>query len=550
MTKIRTVLLLSSALALFVVVSIVMLQRQADSSRKAQLDLAAVKTAVLDLQGAPWTASPQSGGSPARAHAQMQADESTVAATLKKLQHMAPPPPLRGIAGALRANVAVLNRIYKLGITSTGYNSALSDTLGAAQGKTDGPLLGMIAAASTAYAHRAETAATRATIGSAAAVIVLLLAFGVFFVRSGRARARAERLADENAVLLEASREHAVTDQLTGLRNRRGLMGDIEESLLSVTAEEQLVLAIFDLDGFKQYNDTFGHPAGDALLARLGDRLATALGDRAVAYRMGGDEFCLLAHDSTDGGTATVVLAAGALSEAGDAFTIGCSYGSALVPSEARTGEDALRLADQRMYEQKTTSRSSAVKQSSDVLLKVLSERSADLEEHLSGVARLAQLTAAKLGLSEYEVRYTRLAASLHDVGKSAIPDAILEKPGPLDEEEWAFIRRHTVIGERIIRAAPSLAHAAELVRASHEHVDGRGYPDGLRGEEIPIGARVIAVCDAFDAMRAERVYSASMSAEDALAELRRCAGTQFDETVVEAFCDLMEGDQGERVAA
>jgi diguanylate cyclase (GGDEF)-like protein len=548
-TKTRTVLLLSTALALFALGSVVALERQADGSRKAQLKLAAVKTAVLDLQNAAWTSSPSAGGSPARARAQMQADERDVSATLEALRHMTPPAPLHGIPGALRANLAVLHRIYALGLAPAGYNSPLSDPLGAAQGKTLGPVLGMIAASSATYDHRADSARMRATIGSAVAILSLLVAFGVFFVRSARARAKAERLVGENAALLETTREHAVTDQLTGLRNRRGLMADIEDALTSVTPERQLVFAIFDLDGFKQYNDTFGHPAGDALLTRLGERLLTALGDRGVAYRMGGDEFCLLARDS-DGGAATVALAAGALSEAGDAFTIGCSYGSVLVPSEARTGEEALRLADQRMYEQKTTSRSSAVKQSSDVLLKVLSERSADLEEHLSGVARLAQMTAAALGLSEYEAKRTRLAASLHDVGKTAIPDAILEKPGPLDEEEWAFIRRHTVIGERIIRAAPSLAHAAELVRASHERVDGGGYPDGLRGEEIPLGARVIAVCDAFDAMLAQRPYRASMTVEDALAELRRCAGTQFDETVVDAFCRLMEGEHRKRAAA
>jgi HD-GYP domain-containing protein (c-di-GMP phosphodiesterase class II) len=131
-------------------------------------------------------------------------------------------------------------------------------------------------------------------------------------------------------------------------------------------------------------------------------------------------------------------------------------------------------------------------------------------------------------------------AASLHDVGKAAIPDEVLKKPEPLGAEEWQFMRRHTLIGERILSAAPALAQAAALVRSSHERFDGKGYPDGLAGEDIPLGARVIAACDAFDAMICGRPYRAPMSIEVALAELRRAAGTQFDPTVVDAFCAVV----------
>src|SRR2546421_39461 len=134
------------------------------------------------------------------------------------------------------------------------------------------------------------------------------------------------------------------------------------------------------------------------------------------------------------------------------------------------------------------------------------------------------------------EVVAARQAAELHDVGKLAIPDSILNKPGPLDQEEWAFMRRHTLIGERIVASAVSLREAAPIVRATHERWDGAGYPDGVGGEQIPLAARIIAVCDAFDAMVTTRPYRIGMSPEDALAELRRCAGTQFDPAVVDAF--------------
>jgi response regulator RpfG family c-di-GMP phosphodiesterase len=130
-----------------------------------------------------------------------------------------------------------------------------------------------------------------------------------------------------------------------------------------------------------------------------------------------------------------------------------------------------------------------------------------------------------------------RRAAELHDIGKMAIPDAILNKPEPLDDAEWRFMRRHTVIGERILHGSPALSRAAEIVRSSHEHFDGTGYPDGLAGDRIPVGARIVLVCDAYDAMVDERIYQPPMTTEEAVAELRRCAGQQFDPAVVEAFC-------------
>ncbi|HEX5910184.1 MAG TPA: HD domain-containing phosphohydrolase, partial [Thermoleophilaceae bacterium] len=138
--------------------------------------------------------------------------------------------------------------------------------------------------------------------------------------------------------------------------------------------------------------------------------------------------------------------------------------------------------------------------------------------------------------LDEDEVANVRHAAELHDVGKVAVPDDILSKPGPLDDEEFAFIRRHTLIGERIISAAPALSEVARLVRSSHERWDGTGYPDGLAGEEIPLASRIVFAADAFDAMTSTRPYNTPRSADEAIRELRACAGTQFDPVVVEAF--------------
>jgi HD-GYP domain-containing protein (c-di-GMP phosphodiesterase class II) len=244
----------------------------------------------------------------------------------------------------------------------------------------------------------------------------------------------------------------------------------------------------------------------------------------------------------------TADLAAKALSEASDGVVIECSYGTASIPAEAQSMEQALRLVDHRLYDRKT-GRSSAGRQSTDVLVQVLRERGADLHGHLTEVAQLAALTARAIHLPHHEVKRIELAAELHDVGQSAIPDAILTKPGPLTEPERELMRRHPKIGERIVRAAPALARTAELVRSSHERFDGTGYPDGIPGPAIPLGARIIGVCDAYVRMTTEQPYQRAFSSSDALAELRRCAGTQFDPGIVDVVCDLI-GRHGHRAAA
>jgi two-component system cell cycle response regulator len=345
----------------------------------------------------------------------------------------------------------------------------------------------------------------------------------------------------ENVRLLRLSQTEALTDTLTGLRNRRSLTADLDRRLACATPARPLALVLFDLDGFKHYNDNFGHPAGDSLLQRLGRSLAGCLGDRGGAYRMGGDEFCALIGGSALELEAAIRVASRALSESGEGFAIGCSYGSVVLPLEAEDMESALRLADRRMYAQKRSGRASASRQSGDVLLRALEEKRPDLRTHLADVAALAAETARSFGLPYDEIEQIRQAAELHDVGKMAIPDAILDKPSPLDKEEWEFIRRHTLIGERIITAAPALLKVGIIVRSTHENFDGSGYPDRLQGEAIPLGARIIFVCDAFNAMTADRAYRKGMTDEAALAELRRFAGTQFDPTVVEAFVEALE---------
>jgi diguanylate cyclase (GGDEF)-like protein len=529
-------LLVVLVLGMVAILSIATLQDQARANVAAERRLEQVRADLEALQYAPLEARTTTGGSPAYAVWLLRRGEQSIGRALRSLDAASPPPEVRQLGPALRANYATLRDIERLGASATGYGRRTEELMGISRRELALPIA-LIGVASHDYATRASRTRARATAGSAVSIVVLLLAFAFFYRRSIRARATSDALAAENERLLGVSRDEALTDALTGLRNRRALIADL--AALLEAGSPRVALALFDLDGFKPYNDTFGHPAGDALLGRLGHMLAAAVGDAGSAYRMGGDEFCVIVP--ADGHEAALERSAEALRERGDTFEIGCSFGAALLPDEARTVSAALHLADVRMYERKTSGRPSAGRQSTDVLLQLLRERRLDLHDHAGGVARLAELTAAALGLCDRDVRHTRLAAELHDVGKAAIPDAILDKPGALDAGEWDFVRRHTLVGERIVRAAPALAHVADLVRSSHERFDGTGYPDGLAGARIPLGSRVVAVCDAYDAMTSTRVYRSSVAPAEALAELRRCAGTQFDPVVVDAFCAVVE---------
>ncbi|MDO8185631.1 diguanylate cyclase [Conexibacter sp. JD483] len=340
----------------------------------------------------------------------------------------------------------------------------------------------------------------------------------------------------EHMTMLARSQQEARTDTLTGLPNRRQLMDDLADGLADGALSRTRTLAFFDLDGFKPYNDRFGHLAGDIVLARVAHALGAETGRAGAAYRLGGDEFCLLLDGRHEADGELLRRCRAALASHGEGFELTASLGAVVLPAEARTPSDALGLADARMYAEKSA-RPVTCRGTCDVLMQVLREREPELRDHSDSVTAMALAVGRRLGLGSERLDELARAAELHDIGKIAIPESVLHKAGPLDDCEWDLMRQHTVIGDRILQASPAMRPVARLVRASHERWDGGGYPDRLAGEEIPLGARIVAVCDSYSAMTSERPYQLPATHAEAIAELRRCAGAQFDPAVVDAFC-------------
>ena len=523
------VLVATWAIGLIALVAVISVQSRVDNQRHAQVVVEIMQRQVEDLAGVafnPALAVHGAGPTATETKRDLAVRKSLILKTDATLAGLGSGAEEARIGSLLGRYFPEVDRLAALVARGASLQAAIQFGRDQQPGHTYGALFTELRHASAGFGSGASHARTIAWIGTTVAIVFMLLAFSLTLHR-------ATRLALEKQELLKRSRVEALTDLLTGLPNRRKLFADMN-ALLEEPPPEGLALGMFDLDGFKDFNDTFGHPAGDSLLARLGQGLAAAIEGHGTAYRMGGDEFCVIARGPDF--ERILVSAQEALSERSGTFNVTCSHGSLRLSPGEVTVEHALQLVDQRLYANKRSPRTREGGDAHKALLRLLSEKSAALSTHLSNVGMLASAVARKLGLSESEISLTRLTAELHDIGKTAIPDAILDKPGPLDDEEWGSILRHTIIGDHILAAAPGLASVASLVRSSHERFDGTGYPDGLSGEGIPLSSRIVAVADAFDAMVSARPYATRRTPEGAIEELRRYAGTQFDATVVEAF--------------
>lgn len=346
----------------------------------------------------------------------------------------------------------------------------------------------------------------------------------------------------ETATLLDARAREATLDPLTGLANRRALLFDLQISANEASEEHPSLLVLFDLDGFKVYNDTFGHIAGDSLLIQVAGGLEEALGERGRAYRIGGDEFCALVASGGEASPERLCEElAGAMARHGEGFAVTASFGCALAPADGRDTTALLRRADDEMYARKGRRRPGTENQVQDALVAALGARDPELGSKAGSVAALAAALGRRLGLGASDLRALVHAAALHDVGKIAIPESILDKAAELDPAERRFIQTHPLIAQRIIAAAPSLGYPAQIVRSAQERWDGTGYPDGLRAEAIPLASRVVGICSAYHAMTRRRPHRDALDREQALAELRRCAGSQFDPELVSLLAEIVD---------
>ncbi len=346
-----------------------------------------------------------------------------------------------------------------------------------------------------------------------------------------------------------------------------------------------LTVMMFDIDGFKLINDTHGHPAGDELLRLVAHTLREALRSTDILGRYGGDEFMALLPETGCGEVPNLVERVLASVEAQEfrvrsrtspsprpvpsksngagnkrshtmKLPIRVSVGAAVFPIDSATRLELISLADSAMYASKRAgSNRLTMAHSTDSgflaaqnntfsvlegLVNAVDGKDHYTRAHSEHVARFALVLAESLGIEAQTKRLIRIAALLHDVGKIGIPDHVLRKPGPLDSKEQEMVRQHPLLSEMIMRETPHLTDVLDAVRHHHERYDGRGYPRGLRGEDIPYIARILCIADSFSAMITDRPYRKALPLGDAFEELRKGAGSQFDPALVEPFIDTV----------
>ena len=353
----------------------------------------------------------------------------------------------------------------------------------------------------------------------------------------------------------------ALTDPLTGLGNHRSFHERLQREL--VAAEEErtpLALCLVDFDDLKSINDQFGHPVGDLVLGQVASRLRQG----GESFRLGGDEFAVLLpgqdeRQATAVARSIVERVASLNIEGVGLVTV--SAGVATYPMQGSGRDELIRLADSALYWAKKDGKNrvrayaaesmlranlehladtpdrAAQYRAAESLAKAVDERDAYTGSHSQRVGDYSARIARRLGADEPAIELTRLAGNLHDLGKLAIPEEVLRKPSSLSEAERLILERHPQIGFRMLESL-GVQPVAEWVLHHHERWDGAGYPNRLAGDQIPLGARIIFVADAYDAMTSERGYRDTLTQRDALAELERCAGTQFDPTVVKALAE------------
>jgi len=352
----------------------------------------------------------------------------------------------------------------------------------------------------------------------------------------------------------------AAIDDLTQLQNRRFFYERLQRELdAAARTKKPLSILMIDVDDLKAINDEFGHQVGDTVLRAFGRTLNARAGEPNVTARLGGDEFAVIMPGSDRRDADALAwsiwdeLSQAAVCETDHAsIFLGVSIGTGGYPWGGNDLDEIIHWADAKMYanklERKGFKRATNGREDMrlisavvDVLSTALDIRDKMTHRHARRVARMSAFMAREMQLSEDEVLQIEYAAALHDIGKIGVTDNILRKPSALDVDEWREMRRHSELGYQILNGIDFLRQAAEIVYSHHEKFDGTGYPRGLAGEEIALGARVFAVVDAYDAMTSRRPYRDPLAREAALEEIARHAGAQFDPEVVRTFLRMVQ---------
>ncbi|MCJ7491918.1 MAG: diguanylate cyclase, partial [Dehalococcoidia bacterium] len=377
--------------------------------------------------------------------------------------------------------------------------------------------------------------------------------------------ARQAAVVIENARLHEQLQQQAITDHITNLYNHRHIFQRLEEEFArAARSDSTFAVMMMDVDRFKDFNDTYGHLEGDEALRFIAQRLRETLRATDIIGRYGGDEFLAILPDTTRAEAeeagwrimSTLAETPFTWPDSDRSVTIAMSIGIACYPQDSQTRDELIVLADSALYEAKRLGGRRALPVSTaDIegvpaqslgfgllqgLLNAIAHKDPYTRRHCEDNVRYVDLIADRLHLTADDTESLRKAALLHDVGKIAIPDQTLLKPGPLDSSEWEVMQQHVRFGEMIVKGIAQISDAIEPVATHHERFDGEGYPRGLKGNDIPLLGRILAVIDAYSAMTLDRPYRNALSEDIAKEELRKGAGTQFDPDVVQAFLETL----------
>jgi diguanylate cyclase (GGDEF)-like protein/putative nucleotidyltransferase with HDIG domain len=416
------------------------------------------------------------------------------------------------------------------------------------------------AASTTSHKASTQNAALRRDESSAfnAGLIAIVLAIGLAAVMRVVIRRYSRARSAMRAAELKRLSLMTVTDSLTSLGNHRGFYEDLERELQRVAdSGAPLALVLLDVDGLREVNNTYGHQAGDDQLRTLAHTIASMLGARDRAYRIGDDEFAVLLPGVRALAGFQFTQRLNAALKAGEKH-VRATAGVAQAP-EPRPRDELIRDADRALISAKSSGEAAAVytpdmglfaestlekdddhiRTLANSLALAVDAKDSYTQSHSQTVANLCAAIADELGFEARRLQQIRIAGLLHDVGKIGIPDAVLRKPAKLTPSEYELMKTHAALGADIVLAA-EMPQRAEWIRHHHERIDGHGYPEGLAGEEIPLESRVIHVADAFEAMTSDRPYRKGPGEQFAIEELRRNAGTQFDQDVVDAFLRVL----------